>query len=1041
MMKKLLAVFLCICMAVSLCAVGAGAVDSTSESAGTGAKVASIGNTQYDTLAAAVTAAGSGDTIKLLADVTGRLAVTGGKTLTLDLNNHTLSNSAIPVFIKHGTLYITGTGTVQEADNDGYGAVYIYGSNDPTATNYSVIHVGKDVTLGGWAGIMIDQYYDSGTTAPHAYGVVVDFSGTIVTPALSTHTAAGSGIYINGAIQDTTNCPKITIGETAKITDTITHSHVIYAAGYADWTINGGTFSGENGIEIKAGSMTINGGTFTATATPTVHTPDNGGWSTYGYALSVVNNKNYGHPLTVTVNGGNFNGPVAVLDDDADTTNNYSTASITGGYFTSEPDSALLASGYKAVSGSWTIDNKPYTYRVGVAPANKIESAVATAYADTAEDTGTEVLASVSSSVITVTGKLPSADNKVIVTYTNTDSTSGTVTLTKANDKFAPATVTVGGTAYTVNVDNLAVLPATVTVAAPTVEQVPEVAASAPQVSKDAVTALNAAISNPTTAPSADGLSGAVVNSALTTTTNVQGATEVQVTTSEGTKSAAEVITAQQAAIPEGTGNAVLAAIKTNTDANPAVVTVVPVLKIIVTEPTIVNGEERLTIDISALSQVVVTTQAVAAAAAQPGGTSIDTEGSGQNAIPVGAPVPVTVNNEVTITVPIPDSIATVGTLYVRHSHNGTETVPATIAGRAGAYTSTFTLKGLSEVVFLNDTRTCTIRYYSDTAGTSYETKTITPADTGSTAGAMTMPAATAPSGYSFTGWKLSADGVTGYDGTYTQFTDAMLTAYAGKVVEAKPVYTQNDTGSSSGTGTAAYAITASAGANGTVTPAGKTSVTAGRDQTYTITPNAGYAVEDVLVDGKSVGAVTTYTFKSVSAAHTISAAFRTAAAFTDVPAGFWAASEISWAASKGYMNGVTSASFDVNGSITRQQLWMVLARISGQSPADMAAARAWAMSAGVSDGTRPTAPVSRQQMAVSLYRFAKLKGYDTSASASLSAFSDSASVAAYAAEAMPWAVGAGLVKGADGKLLPVSNATRAQFAVILYRFCQSVVK
>jgi len=71
-----------------------------------------------------------------------------------------------------------------------------------------------------------------------------------------------------------------------------------------------------------------------------------------------------------------------------------------------------------------------------------------------------------------------------------------------------------------------------------------------------------------------------------------------------------------------------------------------------------------------------------------------------------------------------------------------------------------------------------------------------------------------------------------------------------------------------------AYVITASAGANGNITPTGSVSVTCGTNQPYTITPNAGYIVQDVLIDGVSQGAITTYTFTNVTAVHTISASF-----------------------------------------------------------------------------------------------------------------------------------------------------------------------
>ncbi len=70
------------------------------------------------------------------------------------------------------------------------------------------------------------------------------------------------------------------------------------------------------------------------------------------------------------------------------------------------------------------------------------------------------------------------------------------------------------------------------------------------------------------------------------------------------------------------------------------------------------------------------------------------------------------------------------------------------------------------------------------------------------------------------------------------------------------------------------YPITASAGANGTLSPSGNVSVVGGTSKTFTMTPNAGYRVDDVLVDGASVGAVTSYTFSSVQTDHTISATF-----------------------------------------------------------------------------------------------------------------------------------------------------------------------
>lgn len=72
------------------------------------------------------------------------------------------------------------------------------------------------------------------------------------------------------------------------------------------------------------------------------------------------------------------------------------------------------------------------------------------------------------------------------------------------------------------------------------------------------------------------------------------------------------------------------------------------------------------------------------------------------------------------------------------------------------------------------------------------------------------------------------------------------------------------------------YTITASSGPNGTISPRGSISVRGGSNQTFTITPNSGYRIANVLVDGASVGPVNSYTFVNVAANHTISAQFTT---------------------------------------------------------------------------------------------------------------------------------------------------------------------
>lgn len=156
---------------------------------------------------------------------------------------------------------------------------------------------------------------------------------------------------------------------------------------------------------------------------------------------------------------------------------------------------------------------------------------------------------------------------------------------------------------------------------------------------------------------------------------------------------------------------------------------------------------------------------------------------------------------------------------------------------------------------------------------------------------------------------------------------------------------------------------------------------------------------------------------------------------FVDVPSTHWAAKEIRWARDGGLMSGYGNGNFGPTASTTRQQLWMVLARLSGTRPADMAMARQWAINTGVSDGSNPTGVLSRQQLVTMLYRFAKSQGKDVSASAKLSGYTDSAKVASYAKEALSWAAAKGIMSGSNGKLNPEGTATRAHFAVFLYRY------
>lgn len=158
---------------------------------------------------------------------------------------------------------------------------------------------------------------------------------------------------------------------------------------------------------------------------------------------------------------------------------------------------------------------------------------------------------------------------------------------------------------------------------------------------------------------------------------------------------------------------------------------------------------------------------------------------------------------------------------------------------------------------------------------------------------------------------------------------------------------------------------------------------------------------------------------------------------FADVPEDYWAYSEIAWAYQNGYMSGTSVTTFNPGGTVSRQQVWMILARMAGADPADMAAAKAWAVESSISDGTNPGGAVTRQQLAVLLYRYAVQNGMAAVTTQELlSSFPDAATVADYAVQALNWAVGRGIIGGTtQGTLNPAGTATRAQLAVMLYRW------
>lgn len=264
-----------------------------------------------------------------------------------------------------------------------------------------------------------------------------------------------------------------------------------------------------------------------------------------------------------------------------------------------------------------------------------------------------------------------------------------------------------------------------------------------------------------------------------------------------------------------------------------------------------------------------------------------------------------------------------------------------------------------------------------------------------------------------------------------------------------------------SGTTITYYSITASAGSGGSIDPSGSVSVQKNLSKTFSITPESGYVITDVLVDGVSVGAVTEYTFSGITEDHTITASFEhPSRQFIDVDGSLWYRGGIDFVLIAGLFNGTSNTTFEPNTDMSRAMLVTVLWRLDNEPDttlsdlfADIAAgtwytdAVAWASEAGIVEGYDadtfgPDDSITREQMAAILYRYASYKGYDVTAMDDLSEFDDADDTSAWALTAMQWAVAEGLIQGVGGNQLdPAGHATRAQVATILMRFVQNIVE
>ena len=284
-------------------------------------------------------------------------------------------------------------------------------------------------------------------------------------------------------------------------------------------------------------------------------------------------------------------------------------------------------------------------------------------------------------------------------------------------------------------------------------------------------------------------------------------------------------------------------------------------------------------------------------------------------------------------------------------------------------------------------------------------------------------------------------------------------------------VYTPSQ-GGSGGSGVTRYEVSVPSGVEGGKVAVSSTRASRGSTVTVTVTPDEGYELDTLTATDADGNELTLtdrgdgeYTFTMPRSKVEITASFKAVEdlsgfPFTDVSSTAWYYDAVVYAWENDLMTGTSAATFAPGMTTDRAMLATLLWRLEGSPSVDYlmdfddvaeglwySEAVRWAASegvvTGVGDGSSfaPTGAITREQMAVMLYRYAQYKGYDVTGSADLSGYADADSVSSWAEYAVAWAVDAGLISGVGNNTLnPQGSATRAEIATILMRFVETFV-
>ena len=412
----------------------------------------------------------------------------------------------------------------------------------------------------------------------------------------------------------------------------------------------------------------------------------------------------------------------------------------------------------------------------------------------------------------------------------------------------------------------------------------------------------------------------------------------------------------------------------------------------------------------------------------------------------------VTKATEVSVQLPA-DFVTNTNGLYVQHKGHEYD---ATVTANNGVYTANFTNPhGFSPFTISKTPQTVA------TIGTDKYTSFADAVSAVPANGTIEITGGTSP--YTGTANKTF---------TVSNKTGAEITVNGQKIAKDGSYtfkYTSSSSSGGSSSGKTTYKVTTSAVNNGGVN-ASPSNAEKGATITITLSPDKGYKLDKLTVtdgSGKSVSTVkksdTVYTFTMPASAVTVGVSYVKATEtpsktkFNDVSANDWFASAVDYVTGKGMMNGTADNTFSPKANTTRGMVVTVLYRLENQpstsaasftdvaSGAYYANAVAWANANGIVSGYGsgkfgPNDKVTREQLAAILYRYAQYKKYDVSGAKSLDGYTDAQSVSSYAVPALQWANAAGVVTGKSGsKLDPKGNATRAEVAAMLMRFCENV--